>query len=326
MNRPGEFDLIHRYFAPLADNYPNAFNLTDDAALISPPQNQNIVVTTDAMVAGVHFFEQDPPYSLAQKLLRVNLSDLAAMGAAPHAYTLTLALPENWTEQWLADFSAGLAEDQAIYDVRLIGGDTVSTPGPTTISLTAFGFVDKGQELRRNGARVGDDIWVSGFIGDAGLALGLITGDLKHGDEAAKETLTARLRLPEPRISLGRELVGVATSAADISDGLIADLGHICHASKRGACIQFADVPLSPTAQSVVADKPELYRTILTGGDDYELIFTAEAGREDEIIRAADIVDTPVSKIGAITDDPSIRVFDKFGAELNLPQTGYAHF
>ena len=226
---PAEFSLIARHFRPLAG--PGALDLSDDAALLTPPSGRQLVLTTDAMVAGVHFLPDDPPDLVGRKLLRVNLSDLAAKGAVPLNYLMTVSVPKDTPEAWYAGFAAGLARDQATYGVTLLGGDTTSTPGPISLSLTIIGHVAPGTAIHRFGAQAGDEIWVTGTIGDGALGLAAATGRLSD----ATGFLLDRYRLPQPRVGL--ELAGIASAGMDVSDGLVQDLGHICRASALAADI-----------------------------------------------------------------------------------------
>lgn len=326
--RLGEFDLIGRYFAPLAVA-PGALGLTDDGAVFDVPPGETCVVTTDAMVAGVHFFENDAARTLGWKLLAVNLSDLAAMGAAPLGYTLDFAMPLGWepsvADSWLADFSRGLMECQTQFETSLLGGDTVSTPGPMTLAITAFGSVAKGQVLRRSGAKVGDMVWVSGTVGDAALAVKIRKGWTPPPGFSSAEA-DKRLDMPFPRLALGRALRGIASAAADVSDGLAADLGHICDASKVAAEIRFADVPVSAEMKALVSHDPGLMATVLAGGDDYELVFTAPAAAEAAVRAAAQAARTPVNNVGRIVAGTGVRIEAPDGAPIALERLGFAHF
>ena len=314
---PGEFALIARHFRRLAG--PGALDLADDAALLDPPAGRQLVLAADAMVAGVHFLPDDPPETIGRKLLRVNLSDLAAMGAAPLGYLMTTALPRDLPADWLGRFVDGLAADQAEYGITVLGGDTVSTPGPLSLSLTILGTVAPGAALRRAGARPGDAIYVSGTIGDGALGLRVLQGRLA-GDAAGQ--LARRYRLPEPRLALGQALAGVARAAMDVSDGLVQDLGHLCWAGGCGAVLRAAEVPLSAAAAALVAADPALLPLVLTGGDDYELLFAASGAPLPALVGG-----TPVTRIGEfITGAAAVRVVAADGAELPLPQGGWSHF
>jgi thiamine-monophosphate kinase len=328
---PGEFDLIARYFAPLAKSFPGALGLKDDVALIDVPAGRRIVVTVDAMVAGVHFLPDDPPDAVARKLMRVNLSDLAAKGAEPYACLMALSLPAQADDSWLQAFAGGLAADAAEFAMPLIGGDTTATPGPLTVSLTAFGLVGDGTgaepgPMLRSGAKVGDRIFVSGTIGDGLLGLRVSGGD--HGDlaERLKAYLVGRYRLPNPRLALGRRLAAIAHASADVSDGLVADLGHICAASGVGAEIQAAMIPMSDAAQIVVARTPALLSNLLSGGDDYELVFAADPADSGRIAAIAQETGVPVTGIGFIVAGDKVEVTDARAMNIVLETAGYRHF
>src|SRR5438105_7473611 len=269
----GEFGRIRRFFAPLAG--PGGLGLTDDAALIDCSPGHRLVVTVDAIVEGVHYLPDDPPDLVARKLLRVNLSALAAMGARPLHYLLATALPASLGDEWVARFAAGLAEDQRVFGVALLGGDSVATAGPAVLSLTALGEVATGAEIRRSGARPGDRVWVSGTIGDAFLGLQVLRGGYPGLAPADRAALTRRFQLPEPRTALGPRLAGIAHAMLDVSDGLLADLGHICEASQVGASVALSALPLSSGARRLAAADPGVTVRLATGGDDYELLFTA---------------------------------------------------
>lgn len=331
----GEFDLIRRFFLPLATT-PGALRLSDDAALLSVDADHELVVTTDTIVESVHYLAGDPVDSVAGKLLGVNLSDLAAMGSEPLAYLLALALPRVWSadqsEQWLTSFVRGLAGMQGYFRLGLLGGDTVASPGGACLTATAFGCVPKGAELRRSGAKVGDLVFVSGSIGDAALGLMILTAGVLPGVEAAAAAeLVDRYRWPRPRTALGRRLVGLASAAADVSDGLIADLGHICRASGVHAVVEVSQVPKSAGARQALGVSPDLLQSVLCGGDDYELVFTAPVSRLAAIERASIEANVPVTCIGTVSagDGSSttgpVRVVDG-GADVVVGTGGYEHF
>ncbi len=324
----GEFELISRYFAPLAEGAPGAQGLRNDAALFDPAGGDSLVLTVDTMVVGVHFLPEDPPETIGRKLLRVNLSDLAAMGARPRGYLLATAFPRDIDEAWVAAFAAGLAEDQAIFDVALYGGDTVSTPGPLTLSLTAFGEAPKDRALSRATARAGDRVYVSGTIGDGLLGLEVLRGGLPELPEDHRAYLAARYRLPEPRLELGRRLAetGLASAALDVSDGLAADLGHIAVESDLAAEIAAGTVPLSPAARALLESAPERLPGLLGGGDDFELLFTVAPGRAGEVTALAAALDLPLTEIGRMAAGRGLRVHDPAGQEVALEGAGWRHF
>ncbi len=320
----GEFGRIRRFFAPLAG--PGGLGLKDDAALVECRPGYRLVVTVDAIVEGVHYLSDDPPDLVARKLLRVNLSDLAAMGARPLHYLLATALPASLGDEWVARFAAGLAEDQRCFGVALLGGDSVATSGPAVLSLTALGEVALGAEIRRSGAKPGDRIWVSGTIGDAFLGLQVLRGGyptLAPGDRAA---LTQRFQLPEPRTELGPRLAGIAHAMLDVSDGLIADLGHICDASETGAAVALPSLPLSPAAQRAVVAEPDLPPRLAAAGDDYELLFTAPPEAGEAIGRLAAELKLPITQIGTIEQGAALRLVDAGGHPIPVATAGYRHF
>ncbi|MBI0432549.1 thiamine-phosphate kinase [Roseomonas sp. KE0001] len=322
MTLPPEFSLIARHFRPLAG--PGALDLLDDAAVLAPPPGRELVLAADAMVEGVHYLPDDPPATLGRKLLRTNLSDLAAMGAAPLGYLMTLALPKALPEGWLAGFCAGLAEDQETFALSLLGGDTVSIPGPACLSLTILGHVAPGRALRRTGAAPGQEIWVSGSIGDGTLGLGVLRGEFPADPGGV---LAGRYRLPRPRLALGRSLAGLASAAMDVSDGLVQDLGHLCRAAGCGATIEAAAVPLSAEASALLAAEAVLLPRLLTGGDDYELLFAAPAGAAPAILAAAAAAGTAVTRIGRFqAGEARVVVRGADGGVLPLGQGGWSHF
>jgi thiamine-monophosphate kinase len=316
----GEFEFIARRLRPLA-TASGALDLTDDAALLDPAPGQQLVLTKDAMVAGVHFLPEDPPGQIAQKLVRVNLSDLAAMGATPLGYLLALARSRDLADAWLAAFCAGLAADNAAFGIALLGGDTVATSGPLTLSLTAIGEVPKGAALLRSGAKPDDDVWVSGTLGDAALGLRVLQGEIETTAEARKY-LIERYRLPQPRLALGQALRGTANATIDVSDGLVADLGHILEVSGVGAGLHADALPLSAAARHL----PGSREAALSGGDDYELLFTAPPERRDATVALSRRLGLPLTRIGEIHPEPDLHVLDAAGHELPFSKAGWQHF
>jgi thiamine-monophosphate kinase len=321
----GEFEVIRRYFAPLATT-PGALGLTDDAALLEPPPGRELVLTVDAMIAGVHFLPDDPADLVARKLVRVNLSDLAAMGAEPLGYLLTTAWPRGLEEAWIADFAAGLAVDQAEFAIALLGGDTVSTDGPMALTLTAVGHVASGRAVRRLGAVAGDRLFVTGSIGDGALGLLVTRGGLADLPEVERMALLDRYRLPRPRVSVGPALVGIAHAMLDVSDGLVADAGHLAELAGLAIEIEAARVPLSAAAAHAVAADPALWPTVLTGGDDYELLFAAAPEAAARITGVARATGVAIAEIGRATTGEGVRVLDAEGHEVALTVPGWRHF
>jgi thiamine-monophosphate kinase len=324
---PDEFTLIAEIFAPLASGDAGSFGLTDDAAIISPQNGKDLVITADMMVAGVHFFADDAPDMIARKLLRVNLSDLAAKGASPHGYILTIALPLDVTMSWLRGFAAGLARDQAEFGITLLGGDTTATQGPLCLSLTAMGWVPHGRMLRRAGAQSGDDIYVTGTIGDAGLGLRVRRdGPIAGLTDQQNECLLGRYLLPQPRNILAGALIGQAHAAIDISDGLAADLGHVAQTSSVGAEIQLAAVPLSDAAWAALSRQATDLAALISSGDDYELLFTAAPDKRQPLAGLSAETGIGLTRIGRITAGNEIVYLDANNAPVSLKGTGYRHF
>jgi thiamine-monophosphate kinase len=279
-------------------------------------------------VAGVHFLPDDPPDLIARKLVRVNLSDLAAKGAEPRLLMLSTAFPRDTGLEWLRAFGGGLAEDVRAFGVHLIGGDTVSTPGPLTLTLAAFGRVEAGRGLKRSGAVAGDTVWVSGSIGDGALGLGAIRGELKGLSAAETRFLAGRYRLPQPRVALGPRLVGLAHAAMDVSDGLVQDLGHLCRASGLAARIEAARVPLSGAGKAALAADQSLLALVLAGGDDYEVLFPAPPGAAAAVARLSEALGLELSAIGTLADGEAGRVtaVGADGAEITVGRGGWRHF
>jgi thiamine-monophosphate kinase len=323
MSPISERELIRRYFAPLAG--PEGLALTDDAARLGQEPGNDWVVNTDMIAEGVHFLD-DPPEAIAAKALRVNLSDLAAKGADAFAYLMALGLSDSCDEAWVKRFAASLRRDQDRYGVHLIGGDTNRTAAGIVVSVTAIGRLPTGTMVRRSGARAGDIILVSGTIGDAALGLLIRRGQGFDLSPAARDHLLRRLRTPEPRTVLAPLIRQYATAAIDISDGLAGDLDKLCTASGLGASIDADKVPLSGPAQEVLSRDPSLREAILTGGDDYELLFAVAAGGEEEVIAKARETGVEVTPIGRIADRPGTTIVDGKGAEIALERRAYDHF
>lgn len=323
-----EEDLVRRYFAPLAG--PGALGLRDDAALVAVPPGEELVVTKDALVAGVHFFAEDAPGSIARKALRVNLSDLAAKRSRPVGFLLALALPAGWTTDWLAGFAAGLAADAAHYGCPLLGGDTVATPGPLTLSVTALGTVVTGAMLPRTSAGVGDLVYVSGMIGDAALGLHLRGGGAAPSwsgalTAAERDHLLDRYLHPQPRLAL-HEALGSAHAGMDVSDGLVGDLAKLLRVSGVSGRLDLGRVPLSAAASAALAADPACLETIMTGGDDYEILATvpppAAAAFESAAARAAVRV-TCIGEVRAGADP--LLVERAPGEAITFVRTSFSH-
>jgi thiamine-monophosphate kinase len=324
----GEDSLIARYFKPIATD-SGAFNLDDDAAALRV-DGEDIVVTTDAIVEGVHYLAGDPPGSIARKALRVNLSDLAAKGATPAGFVLTLAL-RTVDDDWLKPFALALGEDAASFGCPLLGGDTVSTPGPVMISVTAFGRVPSGKMVHRSGAKPGDRVVVTGTIGDAALGLDILKGGAAAtalaGDAAAREALIGRYRVPQPRNALAVAVRDHANGAMDVSDGLAGDLTKLCAASGVSAAIDAAGIPLSPAAAGLVARGAAHLETLIAGGDDYEILCTVPEARFEAFEQAARQAGVAVTSIGTIIAGNAAPSFlDAQGRELVLTRRSWSHF
>jgi thiamine-monophosphate kinase len=324
----GEDSLIARYFRPLVTD-PGAFDLEDDAASLKA-YGEEIVVTTDAVVEGVHFLSDDPPDTIARKALRVNLSDLAAKGATPAGFVLTLAL-RTVEEAWLTPFARGLGGDAKTFDCPLLGGDTVSTPGPVMISITAFGRVPSGKMVHRSGAKPGDRVVVTGTIGDAALGLGLLQGGVLAtalaDDLAAQAMLVERYRIPQPRNALAKAVRDHAHAAMDVSDGLAGDLAKLCAASGVSAAIDTQSIPLSAAAAKMLARGTVGIEAIVSGGDDYEILCAIPEDRFAALAENAGTAGVAISPIGTIIAGTSAPKFlDAEGREIAFKRLSYSHF
>ncbi|MEE8371443.1 MAG: thiamine-phosphate kinase [Sphingomonadales bacterium] len=315
-----EFELIAEIFAPLAPADAPAFGLLSDTANWQPGEGQTVILTKDMLVEGRHFLAGDDAGLIARKLLRVNLSDLAAAGAEPRGYLLGLGLKGSPDRKWLQAFSKGLLEDQKHFGLELWGGDTVAAPA-LVLSLTAIGTAPEGSALSRLGAVAGDHLYVSGTIGDA--ALGLLAAQGKAPRDSHFER---RLSLPEPRLQLGRGLRGLARAVVDISDGLLADVGHLAAASGLGAIIERDRVPLSKPAERLLIENSNTWQAILAGGDDYELAFAAPPGAAGKLEALSRALGLPLTRIGSLREGEGVRVLDGDGGLVSLEKTGYSHF
>lgn len=316
-----EFDLIAQYFTrPVRHTQRVALGVGDDCALLSPSPGMQLAISMDMLVEGRHFFPNADPVSLGHKCLAVNLSDLAAMGAEPVGFTLALALPAARPE-WLAPFSKGMLALADLHNCELIGGDT--TKGPLNICITVFGEVPPKQALRRDGAQAGDDIWISGTLGDARLGLAACNKEVTLDTEPFEQA-AARLHAPDPRVKLGIALRGIANAAIDLSDGLVGDLGHILERSRAGATLEVDSLPIGP----VLSQQPlEMRRHFaLAGGDDYELCFTAPQAERDAVFAAAQRAGVAVTRVGSIDAAPGLRLVDGDGAALDLRLNSFDHF
>jgi thiamine-monophosphate kinase len=328
-----EFEIIARYFAPLASGNPDieSFRLLDDAATIRSKPGKRLVVTSDSIVAGVHFFGDEPADQIARKALRTNLSDLASKGARPVGYTLALHLPTGLDEAWLADFTQGLATDQQLYGISLLGGDTTRSD-VLAISITAIGEVGNSYPARQD-ARAGDSLWVTGTIGDAALGLKIYEGTLSVDGESG-EFLRRRYRLPDPRMELASILSSHANGAMDISDGLLADTRKMCRAAGLSARINLPKVPLSDAAVAAIGNLLKAneaksdFHPLIFGGDDYEILFSAKPDSDDLIADLAASLPFAVTHIGALNDaEPigEVLTIDADGYPVQFAATGHTH-
>jgi thiamine-monophosphate kinase len=320
----GEDKLIARFFRPIAI-HPGALGLSDDAAFITPPPGHDLVLKADAIIGGVHFFPDDAAQTVASKALRVNLSDLAAKGARPLGFLLSLALPADIGDRWLTNFAEGLRSDAVLFGCPLFGGDTDRTPGPITISIAMFGSVPEGTMVRRAGAKPGDRVFVSGTIGDAALGLAVRKGKDWKLSEPLRQYLLARYLLPQPRNALAEAVRHHASAAMDVSDGLAGDFAKLCRASEVGAAIAVERIPFSGAAKAVLAAEPAMREVALSGGDDYEIVCTVSPAKADAFRIAAQAANVMVTEIGEIQDGEGAR-FLADGRALTFDRAAYSHF
>jgi thiamine-monophosphate kinase len=323
--RSAEDRLIAELFAPLA-THPGALALTDDAAFLTAEPGTDIVLTTDGLIAGVHFFRDDDARDVARKALRVNLSDLTAKGAAPRGFLVSLALPKDIGMDWLKRFVQGLREDSETYKCALLGGDTDRTPGPLSVSVAMVGAVPKGTMVRRAGAKPGDLIFVTGSIGDAALGLQLRKGANWILSDAQREHLLSRYLLPQPRNALADAVRTYASASMDVSDGLVGDLTKLCRVSKVAGQIDVARIPLSDPARAAIAADSTMRETALTGGDDYEILCTVRPDRAAAFRAAAESGNVPVTEIGTITSGQGAEFLDAGGKALTFCKLAFSHF
>ncbi len=326
----GEDRLIATYFRPIA-THPGAFGLTDDCAAIAPPPGCDLVLKTDGVIGGVHFFVDDPPDAVARKALRINLSDLAAKGAAPLGFLLSIGLPAGLPPDWLRRFAEGLREDAAHYRCPLLGGDTDRSPGAITVYISALGTLPHGTMVRRAGAREGDLVVATGTIGDAALGLVLRQDPTAAArwrlDDAMRTHLLDRYLLPQPRTAVAEALRRHASAALDVSDGLAGDLGKLCRVSAVGAAVAVEKVPLSPAARQVLASDPAAIETILTGGDDFEVVAAVPAADVDELRAEAAEAGVALTEIGVVVAGPhEARFVTADGHALAFKRPSYSHF
>ena len=324
--RPGEFAMIAEIFAPLAAGAPGAYGLLDDAASCALAAGHEIVVTTDMLVESVHFLRDDPPDLVARKALRVNLSDLAAKGADPLGYLLAISVADWVDTEWLRSFASGLGEDQEQFGVSLLGGDTTSTPGPLTMTIVALGSVRRGGMLLRGGAEEGDAVFVTGTIGDAGGGLAILRGGGKELGDDERAFLVARYRLPEPRLGFGPLLKGLATASLDVSDGLLADLGHIAEVSKVKLVVDAARVPLSPALARLWGSDDSVVLRAASAGDDYEIAFTAPVSLRQTLDEVAKETGIAFTEIGRVEAGEGVVLLDRSGTAMAIGKAGFTHF
>ncbi len=321
-----EFDAIADYLVPLAG--PEGKGLLDDAAHFTPPPGFNLVITKDCLVEGVHFPTGEYGSKIAQRLLRTNLSDLAAKAAKPIGYLLSIAWPKSVPISELQAFSKGLAIDQKKFGLTLWGGDTVTTDGPLVVSATLIGLIPTGKSILRSGAKEGDDVWVTGSIGQGYLGLQLATKNMKFKNfsETYKKKLINHYYCPNPRLCMRTILREFATASADISDGLLADTEHIATASSIRITLEQAQIPFDDEALAAFDQNPDLSNHLLTGGDDYEIVFTAPKASREAILVASKDLQCPLIRIGHCHDGRGLQLLDKYGKQIHISQKGYKHF
>ena len=326
MPRLSEFELIDTLLKPLAVNAPGEFALSDDAAVLpESPAGAALVMTKDALAIGIHMLVDDPPGDMARKALRVNLSDLASMGAKPIGFFMALCIGRDTDEVFLKEFISGLAEDVEEFSIPLMGGDIIRQDGPFIVTITAVGSVKKEDVLRRSLAKPGDSLWVSGTVGDGALGLLAARGELPSLSAAHQDFLSNRYHVPQPRIETGLSLAGLVRACIDVSDGLVADVGHMCKASGVGCRIEQSAIPLSPAATELLQSDVDVWSTILTGGDDYELAFAVPAERESQITDLMRSGPIRLTRIGLFQSGVDANVVDANGVGVQFETLGFQH-
>ena len=325
LSQLSEFEIIQEYFAPLAKN-EFSLGLADDVAKYLVNAGEELVFTKDVCVEGVHFFPEDSPDTISRKALRVNLSDLAAKGAQPIGYMIGLGLPENWDRDWLSRFSRGLHQDQELFSISLFGGDTVRSSNTLFIAITAIGRIKTGTLCKRSTANVGDLVYVTGTIGDSYLGLVIRKNQIVITSESDITYFTNRYLMPEPRMNAISLIQHFANASLDISDGLVADLNHLCVASGVGAEVNIDVVPISSSAQNLIDNSLVNIEKLITGGDDYELLFTVAESEAKRLEKAAEYDKLQITNIGRITDSNEVCILNSEGAKLAILNKGFQHF
>jgi thiamine-monophosphate kinase len=326
----GEDELIQTTFAPLASGFPGALGLKDDCAFLTPPPGEDLVLTTDAVAAGVHFFPDDAPADIAWKAVAVNVSDLAAKGARPIAYLLAISFPDRPSRAWLDGFAAGLAHAQRAFSIALAGGDTDRRPGPLTVSVTAIGSVPRGRMVRRATAQAGDVLFVSGTLGDSALGLRLRRDPQEASalglDAAGARLLVTRYLRPEPRVGLAPQLLTFASAAMDVSDGLLKDCGRMAAASGLAVSLDGCRLPFSSPALAVLDRRPEVFGALVAGGDDYEVLAAVMPDKAEDFRNAAAASGVAVTEIGWFAEGAGVSITGRDGHPARIESTGWDHF
>ena len=323
IKKRNEFQIISDFFSPLVKE-KSSFSLLEDAATLCTGEEDEFVISTDMLVSGIHFLPYDKPQDIACKSIRVNISDVISKGARPKYYFLSIALPNDLGDDWIESFSIGLSHEQKIYDISLMGGDTVSTKGPLTINIVCFGIIKKNKMIKRSGAKAGDNLYVTGEIGSSRVGLEIIEENIYVNDHH-KDYFLNKYRFPSPRHELGPKLVDIASSSIDISDGLISDLNHICKASNVGAKLNYFSIPKSGFIGALSISENKMNDILLNGGDDYEILFTSKTANHEKILNLSKSFGVNITKIGMIEDGKGIEIFDENYQKIDTILDGYKH-